>query len=508
MTTAIIEGGVLTASADARTVSGLLLPYGEVGRTNLGRVIFAKGVVKVPEDPEVMSFTDDHTQPVEDFPLGRGVGLQETDQGIVGTFKIAKTAEGDKYLADIAGGKRRSLSAEVRGLVIRGGKAISGVLFGGGACEAGAFPSATLFAHDVGDDPETPEGTKPEDDAPDGAESEGIVTKPQTAPEAEQTEEPEVEQPEPMLAHKPGSVGGKPANAKGATLFASLSGKTLQEAGTMLAALDQAVAADVLPAQQQQWLGEIVARKTYVRRFASLVNHGDLQGLKAIGWRFIEGKTPEVAAYAGMPAQPNSNEVKTEQVTLDAVRLAGAGSVDRAFLDFPTPEFWAGYFRELTNDYERKLDAIARDFYIANATAVVGGAIPAGVATAAAYIVDGALTILDAERGMPSWAMVGSDLYREFLLTRNDDMLAYLNAALGLEDGTLKEFRLQPTSVATMAGKVCVGTRDAATVYELAGSPVRVDAVNIAVGGAERGAFGYHAELLNDATGLALVGPA
>ncbi|MBU4213841.1 MAG: hypothetical protein KJ792_04200, partial [Actinobacteria bacterium] len=160
-------------------------------------------------------------------------------------------------------------------------------------------------------------------------------------------------------------------------------------------------------------------------------------------------------------------------------------------------------------DYDRKLDVIARDAAIAAATAVVGGAIPAGVAKAAAYIVDGAISIITAERPLPTFALVGSDLYREFLLTRSDDVLAYLSAALQLEEGSLAGFAIRPSAAAALAGKVLVGNKGGATVYELPGaSPTRVDTVNVANGGVQSGVFGYHAELINDAKSLALVGPA
>ncbi len=116
--------------------------------------------------------------------------------------------------------------------------------------------------------------------------------------------------------------------------------------------------------------------------------------------------------------------------------------------------------------------------------------------------------ILDAERDMPAWAIVGTGLWKGLLRTRSDDALAYLTAALGLDEGSLEGFRIVPSSVATMVGKVLVGTKTSATVFELPGSPVRVDTVSIANGSAERGVFGYHAELANDPLGLALVAPA
>jgi hypothetical protein len=510
MTSVRIMAGTLTASRADRIVSGLLLPYGELGRTNLGRFTVTRGAFTLPTDPDVLTLNRQHDTAE---PIGRAVTLTDSDQGVFASFKVARTPEGDAYLDEVDRGERNSLSAEVAGVVLRGGKALAGRLYAAAAVVAGAFPSATLLAEDVGERPDdedepiedgeiadeqTPTDTESVENAPDRGRTEGDMPQDETAPVVEQEKQDERD----LKAALPGSLGGASKTKAPATLLASLAGKSMPEAATLLAALDVINQADGAPAQQNQWLGEIYGSRTYVRRFASLIQHANLSALKAIGWRFIDGKSPVVAPYTA-GSQPNSNEVKTEQVTLDAARLAAAGAVDRAWIDFPVPEFWDGYFREQTNSYERVLDGLVLDKLVTSATDVEAGTVPEGIATAAAYIVDGAMAILAAERDLPSWAVVGTDLYRDFLLTRNDDLLAYLSASLGLEDGQLGGFKVVPS--ATLTGQVLVGTKTSATVYELPGAPVRVDTVAISSGQVERGLFGYHAELVNDAKGLALV---
>jgi hypothetical protein len=490
----------LTADVAQRTITGLMLPYNEVGHTNLGGVKASADAPITFGDNITLNMEHDATRPV-----GRIVGAPETtNEGIVATFKVAATTAGNDLLAEVSEGLRTGLSVEIDDPVIRDGNLLGGMLSACAAVVNPAFDSARVMtAADAGNLPATividgvtytavPDPTtNPTQDpnsAAQAAETENDVTETVTAAAS-------------PVAASLNAAQTKNVNKLGAAMVSD-KGATLQ----MFAALDQAISSDLAPTQVGQWLGEIYGSKTYTRKFAGLVQHGNLTALKAIGWRFITGKTPAVGDYAGFPAQPNSNEVKTEAVTLDALRLAGAGSVDRAFLDFPVPEFWTGYFREVTNSYERQVDGKIRDAMIAGATAVTGGTIPTGVSKAATYIIDGALPIIAAERDLPSWAIIGSDLWRDFMLTRADDMLAFLNASLGLEDGTIKNFKILPSAVATLTGKVLVGTGTAATLFELPGaSPVRVDAVNIAQGGADQGVFGYHAELINDATGLSLV---
>jgi hypothetical protein len=52
---------------------------------------------------------------------------------------------------------------------------------------------------------------------------------------------------------------------------------------------------------------------------------------------------------------------------------------------------------------------------------------------------------------------------------------------------------------------VLVGAKGSATVLELPGSPVRVDALDLARGGVDKAAFGYLGVSINDALGLQLV---
>lgn len=514
MPTAQIEAGTLTASRKDRIVSGLLLPFGEVGRTNLGKFSIDPGAIEVPEDLSGVGFNLEHERT---DVIGQMLTARETPAGIYASFSVARTPAGDAALDEIESGTRKSLSAEVAGIVLRAGRAVGGRLFGGALVKSGAFPSATLLAADVGEEPDPDEVLDDVEDQVDTlpldeqvAVAEQLLDDLINPETDDESEEKEKDVPSTLTASAPADQR-RPARRDGiksaADLYARAAAAHGSMGATMLAALDQMIQADVSPAQQPQWLGEIWGSRTFERRYIPLVQHADLTGLKATGWRFVDGKTPTVGDYTGFPAQPTSTEVKTEAVTIDAKRIAGGGEFDRAFIDFSVPGFWEGYYREASNDYARKSDAKVPAALVAGATSVEAGAVPSGVAKALAYIVDGAISIIDAEIGLPSYAIVGTDLWRELALTRADDATAYLSLALGLEDGTLETFRIVPSSLPALAGKVLVGVKDAYTFYELPGSPVRVDTVNIANGGGQTGLFGYWSDLVNQAKGLALVAP-
>ncbi|NLA36888.1 MAG: hypothetical protein GX868_14555, partial [Actinobacteria bacterium] len=101
-------GRVLASSKD-RTITGLLVPYNELGRTNAGRMRVKAGAIRIPRDASIVTLNVEHDR----FrPVGRAMKLWETSKGIMATFRIAKTKLGDQVLAGIDDGTRRCLSGE------------------------------------------------------------------------------------------------------------------------------------------------------------------------------------------------------------------------------------------------------------------------------------------------------------------------------------------------------------------------------------------------------------
>lgn len=144
-----IETGTLLANVDQRTVEGLLLPFDELGSTNLGRVRIAADAVADPEDLTVLAVNVEHDQLQ---PAARFAWLRRAAHGILAGFRVADGKAGDQLLADIKAGKRSKLSVELRDVVRRGDVVTSAVLTGAAFVAAGAFPSAALLASLV--DPE------------------------------------------------------------------------------------------------------------------------------------------------------------------------------------------------------------------------------------------------------------------------------------------------------------------------------------------------------------------
>lgn len=511
MTQLTAYGSLLTASVDNRVLTYRLLPFGEQGRTNVGKITASKGTLTLPDATTlVANMEHDATRPVARF-----VTLTEEDTGLTASVRVLETTAGNDLLVEASEGVRTGISVEIDSPVIRDGALLGGTLTGAGFVTSPAFPSAQLVAADAGDLPA---------DAV-TAVTEALTTALQTITDSVVPADPNVVDPNAATAEtsngmEPNITAAAPAGLQAQAvstdlkiesandLFAQLAGAHTTGNTRMLAALDNAIAADVSATQNPQWASEIWSSRTHRQKYVGLFNPAPLTALKITGWKFTTGKTPTVDTYAGFPAQPTSTEVKTEAVTITASRVAGANAIDRAFVDFSTPEFWSGFYRESANDMSRKLDAAALAHMVTagNFTDVDSSAVPAGVAKAISYILDGVLAIGDI--AVPDFAIVGTDLFRELALTKASDAIAYLTIALGLDpaEGRLDQFRIIQSSDAALTGGVLVGASEAHTFY--GEKSVRIDTVNISTGGVETGVYGYHAENTGDARAFALVNPA
>lgn len=148
------EGGEVLANLEERTVTGLLIPFNELGQTNAGRFMVEAGALALPSDPSIIALNLDH-KPSEN--VATATRIWQEPVGIMATFKVAQTEEGDAYLADVTNPdatkrKRPCLSGEFF-TAIRAGKAVpgSGRVWGAAAVPKGAFPSAMVLASDTGD---------------------------------------------------------------------------------------------------------------------------------------------------------------------------------------------------------------------------------------------------------------------------------------------------------------------------------------------------------------------
>ncbi|ONI63910.1 hypothetical protein ALI44B_04600 [Leifsonia sp. ALI-44-B] len=527
MTDAHIIAGDLTANHEERVVSGLLLPYGEVGHTNIGMFsIDRPGIITIPGDISVLNANEDHDQLQ---PRARFLTATESPAGVYASFRIGRNPADDALLARIEkakqAGKPMRLSAEVRGVGIRNGKATCGELTGAAFVERGAFESAALMAAAVDTDPEE---TPAEPEAPAAGEpvvttekfsdeftdEQGVTRKRTTTrtttvdgetttitektvieePETPAEEEPTVTNAAvaPGLFNAAPAAPAAPKQDKNALFAAIAHAVQTGDTGNLLAAFKDvkidgtgAVGTGVVV---PEYVGQVWDGRTYQRRIIPLTGAGaPLTKLVSKGWRFKV--KPEVDEWAGNKADVPSNTPTTEEVTFTTTRFAGGWDFAREFWDFGELEVIESFLRLAADSYAMKSDNKHLANLVAAAQTAAVGTIPTGVGSGIAKVVRGALRVITAE-AIPSYAVVAPDVFEQIMFTKKDDVLAFLSMSLGLEDGQTENFKIVPhAQMAT--GTVLVGAKEAAQARELGGAPIRVSAIDIARGGNDEALFGY-----------------
>lgn len=545
----------LLANLEARTVKGLLMPWGEVSRpSNIGPIYFTRETLSVPTDPLIVTGNIRH---LREEPVARATALEDTDAGLVAEFSVAKTAEGDQLLADIKAGKLTRLSAEVKNVIrdtVDKTKAVAGALFGAAFVDEGAFKSAMLYAElaDIESSSRTVEEYTDADgvtwrrvyesettteDTENGTETTTVTkvteeTSEATAEDDDPQEETMAAAAAPQTAQVPSTLMAG-ASATPATTTEAEDQNTVYQVANALAGYFRTGSADAIEQLaaksrkagemmfaaltdvktsgsgaaiiQPQWIGDVWKERTHVRRYIPLIGHAPLTSLKVQGFRFTTKAGG--SAWAGDKTAVPSGAIVTEEVNKTADRWAGGHDVAREFRDFDVPEFWVAYFAQMGNSYSKWADTGCVTSLVAGATAMNAGAVPTGANSATTLLVDGALAIVNTEEAAPSFAVVATDVFRTLVLQGRDEVIATLSLSLGLEGGELAGFRVIPSGQIA-AGKALVGAKEAATHYELPGAPIRTEALDMVKGGIDTGFFGYSATVINNAAALQLVSPA
>lgn len=478
--TAVFAPDLIAASdpdSGSRTISGLLMPFDEIGYTSLGPVTAQAGAVAIPDDAPsvILDVEHDHRS-----LIGRASRITETERGLEASFEIVKTRAGDDALEEIRAKLRTCLSVELADVVLSDqNEILSSRLTGAGLVLTPAFESARLAA------------SKQKDTTP-KKEIKEMTT--------EQTETVDLE------AAKPSELGGH-VIAKPTPTLKDLSAAMADAYSNrqLTAALADIIPANFLAADQPAFIGKLWDGRSFQRRVIPRFGSKELTSMTTRGWKWEN--RPEVGPYEGNKTAIPTNQVSTVPVEVPLQRIAGGHDIDRAFKDFPNPEFWDNYWAAMTESYAKQSDGAALAALTSVATQVTLGAVPEGVTRGLVGIVDGLLSILNETDTLADTAFIATDLWRDMILTKHQDRLAYLDAALGFEEGTLNQrsFQIIPES-RLEAGQVLVSTKEAATIREYGGgAPIRVEAYNVPNGGVDAAVFGYLSVNVHDERGLSIV---
>lgn len=85
---------IQAADTERRIVSGLIAPYGEVGFTSAGPVMFERGAIAIPDATKIKLLS----QHQQDKPVGRAISFSDSTEGVYGSFKLSSSTRGQDAL--------------------------------------------------------------------------------------------------------------------------------------------------------------------------------------------------------------------------------------------------------------------------------------------------------------------------------------------------------------------------------------------------------------------------
>ena len=85
---------IQAADTERRIVSGLVAPYGEVGHTSAGPVVFERGSISIPDATKIKLLS----QHQQDKPVGRAISFSDSTSGVYGSFRLSSSTRGQDAL--------------------------------------------------------------------------------------------------------------------------------------------------------------------------------------------------------------------------------------------------------------------------------------------------------------------------------------------------------------------------------------------------------------------------
>ena len=118
------SAAIEAADTQRRVIAGQIVPWGEVGNTSAGKVIFERGSIQVPNVSKIKLLAQ-HQQTASGV-IGRAQSIKETASGMDGVFKVSASSDGENFLIKASEGILDGLSVGVD--VIRAAERKDGVL--------------------------------------------------------------------------------------------------------------------------------------------------------------------------------------------------------------------------------------------------------------------------------------------------------------------------------------------------------------------------------------------
>jgi HK97 family phage prohead protease len=486
---------ILTASTSKREITGVIVPFGRPGSTNLGQVVFDQGSLVVSED--VKLYEDHDLQKVR----GRMISHEVTPMGIVATFKVARTTAGDDILALAQDGLKSGLSigASIDQYENKDNQVIvtAAKIVEVSVVDTPAFSEAQItdVAAQKADETEVT-ATSASDEQTNQNESEESSMNPEETPKVEDAA-PEVAAVEASKAQAPVAYAKPRVNLNvTAGEYAKAQFKALQgnqDARDLVAAIDEATTSENIGVVPPTYLRDLIGIIDDSMPFANSLEQGVLPASGMKFYRPILGAQATTAVTAeGVEFDSTDTAITSKEI--DVVKIAGANKVSVELLDRSDPAYLDVLLRELAASWAQKADAYAFSIALAAPGSSSG-------ATLYAAIADGIADSYGVLRKTPNRFLADTGNFAELLAAVDGSQRPLFAAAApqnaaglmtqGSTNGTIAglELVVDPNFDTGTGVKGVVYSSDAATMYKSSAFQLRTN--HVSNGFVEIGVYGY-----------------
>lgn len=525
------SGVPITASTTSRTLGGVVVRYGEYGRTSAGRLRVKPGALRFPDDLTRVKLTREHER---DNSRGRLSTLQDDGTQLRIAARVSDGPEGDAALREAQDGTRDGLSFDVVDAVIDGDWIVDAEVIAIGQVGIPAYGDGRIDQIAAAATTDPAQGThtggsmkltdeqrarlaelRAKGDSltdAERAELDQLVALEKAEQDAAQASDQGEDQGGADQGEQrttasvpivPSGAGARRTSSSTTTRerssghlrrFVDALASGLAPGGNVTAALADVTnsGADGGILSLPAWSGELWSGVQHEREFVPLLNHGDLTNWEGKGWRWVT--KPEMKDYAGNKAAIPSDPVDTEPSGYTAARMAVGHDLDRKFYDFPDRAFLESYVNAVGESWSVKSDAKALAYITTNADATAALTAPTLLKAAA----KGMRKVKRNTRTKGTFVIASDNDFDQLMDVSEHDVPAFLQL-FDVNPGAFTSSDQVPD------GTVIVGTKNAATFRELPGSPIRVSAQHIANGGVDEGFFGYWAVEEHHPSGIVAV---
>ena len=356
---------ITAADAGRRIIAGQIVPFGEVGNTSVGKVVFEPGSINIKAGAKIKLLLEHDRLK----PIGTLQDAVVTDKGIQATFKVVETTRGTDSLIEASSGMRDMLSV---GCDVKAAEPRDGILYVTqctlrevSLVEAAAFENANV--HSVMASDETPAETVTETD-PTPTPTEETPTEESAASMSEATPEPTADVEASRQDAAPVRIAAtavayssprSPINSGGSYLEHSIKAHLNPNSESALfvrAANDStSTGAGNIPVIYQN---SFATNTTGVRPTIEAMSSGVLpqSGMK---FELPRLQTPPAVDLTAEVAAPANQGMVTNFLEVPVSKASGSNTISVELLDRSQPVFWDSLMTELGKALAREQDTFA-----------------------------------------------------------------------------------------------------------------------------------------------------